>query len=45
MWVLFVYGNTEYYHIGINYVYITDVQLSNLKLEMCQKETQYLDAV
>ena len=44
MWVLFAYGNTEYYHIGMNYVYTTDMQLSNLKLEMSQKYTQYIDA-
>ena len=45
MWIWLAYGNTEYYHIEMNYAYITDVQLSNVKLEMSQKYAKYVDAL
>ena len=45
MWIWFGYGNIEYYHVGVNYAYITDVQLSSVKLEMSQKYAKYVDAL
>ena len=45
MWIWLAYGNTEYYHIGMNYAYITDVQLSKIKLKMSQKYAHFIDVL